>query len=409
MTVNTAIDTGTADGLVFGLRVGNEIHTVAAGRRGPDSTPLTANTPFPICSITKPATAALLHALAAKGAIDLDAPVLGTASIRQLLRHTGGVGTDWGGDIAALGNGEDTLARYAARADLIEELGAAWSYGNPGYWLAAHFAATAAGTSFEQALHDHVLIPAGMTDADCRPWADDPNALAHDEIDPRRSSYLAMPRARIASGGMRATVTDVLSFAAATWPEGPLGHLGVLGTAADDTEYAPAYGGRLWGPGWEAWKASDGTIVAGHSGVYGGFRTRLWSIPSRHTAVAVLAVGRASEDLVLDVASQIVEVTTGLQEPQAEPGPMTAPLESCTGEYVRRSGRYDVTVDGSALRVAIWTIDPDTGTSALDRTVTAHPFADETVSPRRHIEFLRDETGALTHLRVGLVAARRKH
>ncbi|WP_239122158.1 serine hydrolase domain-containing protein [Phytomonospora endophytica] len=405
--IKAAVDDGRAHGLVLGRRIGDRVETAAAGLRGPGGAALTAATPFPVASITKPATATLLHALAARGALDLDAPVLHGASPRSLLRHTGGVGPGWRGDLAALGHGDDALARYAERTDLIEPLGASWSYGNPGYWLAGHHAAVAAGTSFEEALREHVLAPAGMEGADCRPWADDPTALAHDDTDPRRSSYLAMPRARVPSGGMRATVADVLAFAAATWPGGVFGELGVLGSGAD-TAYAEAYGGRLWGPGWEAWRAADGTIVAGHSGVYGGFRTRLWSVPARRTAVAVLAVGKGSENTVLGLALRAVEATTGLIEPPLESGPMREPLSGYAGVYARDTARHEVEADGESLRVR--TVDPATGESSV---VTARPLAGDafltegTHAPGRHVEFLRGADGTITHIRPGLVAARR--
>ncbi|MEV0647531.1 serine hydrolase domain-containing protein [Phytomonospora sp. NPDC050363] len=396
--LDSAVTTGLADGIVLGVRVGERVDTHAAGRRGPGGKPLTDGTPFPVCSITKPATSALLHALAADGLLDLDAPVLGAATVRSLLRHTGGVGPDWGGDLEALGNGDGALAAYAARPDLIEDLGAPWSYGNPGYWLVGHRAAVAAGTTFEAALRERVLAPAGMTGADCRPWADDASLLAHDDADPRRSSYLSMPRARISSGGVRATVHDVLALAAATWPGGALGDLGVLGAA----DFADAYGDRLWGPGWEAWRAADGTVVAGHSGVYGGFRTRLWSVPSRRTAVAVLAVGRGSEDVVLDVATRAIAASTGLEEPRPAIGDQARPLADYAGTYARRSARHEVSVDGEALRVTTG------GETVLARPAGNDRFlVDGTVSPRRHVDFLPGASGAVAFIRPGLLAARR--
>lgn len=398
--LRATVDDGVAHGIVLGWRVGDRVDTVVAGTRGPGGDALTASTPFPVASITKPTTATLLHALSAKGLLDLDEPVWHDASLRSLLRHTGGVGPGWGGDLSALGNGDDAAARFAARADEIERLGAPWSYGNPGYWLAGHLAAVAAGTSFERALHDHVLTPAGMDTADCRPWADDPAALAHDEADPRECSYLAMPRARVPSGGMRAAVADVLALAAATWPGGVFGELGVLG-ADPATDYADAYGGRVWGPGWEAWR-SGGEVVAGHSGVYGGFRTRLWSVPSRRTAVAVLSVGRDSEDAVLDLALRAVTATTGLVEPPQQPGPMREPLDAYAGVYARDGVRHEVTVAGDAL-------DIRTG----DAIITAHPLRDDgfvvdgATSLSRHVEFLRDATGGIAFVRPGPLAARR--
>ncbi|HEY1174995.1 MAG TPA: hypothetical protein VGF17_02470, partial [Phytomonospora sp.] len=142
--------------------------------------------------------------------------------------------------------------------------------------------------------------------------------------------------------------------------------------------------------------------------VYGGFRTRLWSVPARRTAVAVLAVGKGSEDTVLDLALRAVEATTGLSEPPLKSGPMREPLDRYTGVYARDTARHEVEADGESLRVR--TVDPATGDSSV---VTARPLAGDafltegTHAPGRHVEFLRDAGGAITHIRPGLVAARR--
>jgi CubicO group peptidase (beta-lactamase class C family) len=389
---------GAAAGIVLGVRTGDRVDVQVAGLRGPGGAPLTADTPFPVASITKPATAALLHLLHARGDLDLDGRAWRHATWRELLRHTGGAGPDYEGGIERFGDGDDAAAAYAGHPERIEWLGAPWSYANPGYWLAGAHAAAVSGRPFDAALREWVLDAAGMERADCRPWRDDPAALAHDDADPGRNSYLAMPRVRVPSGGLRAPVTDVLAFAAATWPGGALGHLGVLGEAP----FADVYGGRFWGPGWEAWRAADGTLVAGHSGVTGGFRTRLWSVPERRTAVAVLAVGDrhgtggpALEDAVLDLALEAVEAATGLREPEPVAGPMRRDLEAYAGIYAHRTARHEVVVDGDALLVSGVRAVPFGGDSFVVPGVSA---------PRRHVDFLCD--GAF--LRVGLLAAARQ-
>ena len=79
---------------------------------------------------------------------------------------------------------------------------------------------------------------------------------------------------------------------------------------------------------------------------------------------------------------------------------------------MRRSGRYEVSEDGDALRVRSFDVDPGSGTGTVTADVVAHPYAQDrflvhgTAAPRRHVEFLRDSEGAIAFLRVGLVAAR---
>ncbi|WP_306212634.1 serine hydrolase domain-containing protein [Actinoplanes sp. RD1] len=240
MALIDVVRSGTAAGIVLGVRSGDRVDVQVAGLRGPGGAPLTVDTPFPVASITKPATAALLHALHARGDLDLDVRAWHDATWRELLRHTGGAGPDYEGGIERFGNGDGAPAAYAEHPERIAWLGAPWSYANPGYWLAGAHAAAVSGSPFARGLRELVLDPAGATGADSRPWRDDPALLAHDDPDPRRNSYLAMPRVRVPSGGLRATVGDVLALAAATWPGGALGDLGVLGEAP----FADAYGGR---------------------------------------------------------------------------------------------------------------------------------------------------------------------
>ncbi|WP_305783969.1 serine hydrolase domain-containing protein [Symbioplanes lichenis] len=397
MELIDAVRGGAAAGIVLGVRRGDHVDVRVAGLRGPGGAPLTADTPFPVASITKPATAALLHALHARGDLDLDARAWRDATWRELLRHTGGAGPGYEGGIERFGNGDGAPAAYAEHPELIEWLGAPWSYANPGYWLAGAHAAAVSGRPFARGLRELVLDPAGVTGADSRPWRDDPALLAHDDPDPARNSYLAMPRVRVPSGGLRATVGDVLALAAATWPGGALGHLGVLGEAP----FAEVYGGRFWGPGWEAWRAADGTLVTGHSGVSGGFRTRLWSVPARRTAVAVLAVGDRRggrgpqlEDAVLDIALDAVDVATGLRERAPRGGPLREDLDAYAGRY----GEHEVVADGDALVVSGVRAVPFGGDSFLVPGVSA---------PRRHVDFLRDAAGGIAFLRVGLLCSAR--
>ena len=179
-----AVESGVAQGMVVAWRNGERFDGMAAGARGPGGAPPDTCTPFPVASITKPMTAALVAALGRAGRLDLHAPVLGDASLRDLVRHAGGVGPDW-----PIGRVEDL-----ERTERIERLGAPWSYGNPGF-ARRPSRRTGDGRSFAGALREHVLEPAGMADTRAEPWAeDDPAALAHDTADPAGRPTSGCPR-----------------------------------------------------------------------------------------------------------------------------------------------------------------------------------------------------------------------
>jgi hypothetical protein len=136
-------------------------------------------------------------------------------------------------------------------------------------------------------------------------------------------------------------------------------------------------------------------------------------VPTRRVAVVVLAVGPDSEDAVLDLALEAVATLTGLREPVRPAGAPAADLEAYAGAYVRRSARLEVRVDGDALCVASFDVDPHTSASAAGGEVVARPAGADaflvagTSAPRRHVEFARDASGAVAFVLVGLLAARR--
>jgi CubicO group peptidase (beta-lactamase class C family) len=105
--------------------------------------PVTPDTVFAIGSVTKVMTAAAVVELAERGLLDLDDPVgrhlpslpaaVGGVTLRQLLTHTGGLGTTHGQD-------DDPLTRDAALdviggQELLFEPGARYAYSNSGYTL----------------------------------------------------------------------------------------------------------------------------------------------------------------------------------------------------------------------------------------------------------------------------------
>ena len=380
--------------MVVGLRQGEDVRIKAFGGVHED-------TPFPVASITKVVTAGAATAL-----LDLDAEAFEGATVRDLLRHTGGLGAD-GGALEDLGAGDDALAQLAARPQELERIApprTLWSYGNPGYWLVGRLVEEAAGTTFAAAAREQVLAPAGMGGAALEPWREDRGgSLARDEPD-GSSSYFTYPRARVPSGGLRATVRDVLALTAACWPDGALGHLGLLAAhGADDA--VPSPGGRRWAAGWECWTAADGTVVAGHAGVYGGYRTRLWSVPSRRAAVAVLATGGdAVEEEVLRRALDGVEALTGLVEPPLPVAPPSHPASAYDGlRFVRRGATYAVRADGDELVLD----HSDLGRLRAVPTGPDRFHVPERPGPHQHLTFVRDAAGTVRWVRLGLVAAPR--
>ncbi|HWD39078.1 MAG TPA: serine hydrolase domain-containing protein [Fimbriimonas sp.] len=150
--------------------------------------PMRKDTIFQVMSMTKPVTAIAVVMCAEQGLLNLDDPVekfvpdfahpkvkdgdrlrpmKGRLTIRNLLCHTGGIGS-----IDPAGLDDDakrkiTLAEYTrllAKEPLIADPGERISYSGPGFALLGRIVEIVSGTSLQQFLHDRIFAPLGMKD-----------------------------------------------------------------------------------------------------------------------------------------------------------------------------------------------------------------------------------------------------
>lgn len=155
---------------------------VTAGTIDDSGAPMPTGRPFPIASVTKSFTAALLVDLAADGSLDLDAPISDwldwrggdRITVRHLLTHTSGLGP-WA---PATGDGVFDAALFADLGanrplaevvDLAREVapvgppGAQTSYSNLNYVLAGRIAELAGGAPFARLLAERITGPLGLS------------------------------------------------------------------------------------------------------------------------------------------------------------------------------------------------------------------------------------------------------
>lgn len=138
------------------------------------------NTKFRIASISKPIVAVLAMRLAERGKLSLDSKVSDflpdyrkdiaeKVTVRHLLSHTSGIPDTltrpglYEREIRDPFTPEELLTRYSS-GGLQFEPGTKVSYGTMSYVLLALMIEKATGKTFEQAMRDEVLIPAGMRD-----------------------------------------------------------------------------------------------------------------------------------------------------------------------------------------------------------------------------------------------------
>lgn len=290
------------------------------------------DTRFRVASVTKPMTASLAARL-----LDLDATTgvwPEDVRIRHLLSHTSGFTCEHG-DLARFGEGEDALEALVADLGSVRRLlgvEQVWSYANTGYWLAGRLAAAAADSTFEDALHRHVLGPAGMASA----GFDEPDL----EGTGRLASAEPYPRARRPSGGLVADATDILRFGrwqlAEQWTA-PLRHPVAKPVSG-------VYGYGFFG------QRVGGVDVWGHPGSAWGFQASLLVIPDRGAVFAGLTNSSTGSKALTELEDLWFERVIGARRPVAETVTLPpAALQSFAGTYADADTTVTVEPDGDRL------------------------------------------------------------
>jgi CubicO group peptidase (beta-lactamase class C family) len=135
--------------------------------------PTTADTLFPLLSVTKMFTAATAVLLEQQGTLDLRRPMvsylpelgnteLGRVTLHQLLSHTAGLMDD---PRHALCAGGGALSDAIGRAHLAAQPGLVYLYSNVGYALVGLVIERTTSRPFEDVVREKVLLPMGMSTA----------------------------------------------------------------------------------------------------------------------------------------------------------------------------------------------------------------------------------------------------
>ena len=135
----------------------------------------TADTVYPICSISKNFAAAAVVRLAEEGRLDLDAPVTRyfakdplpgrRVSVRRLLNHTSGAGSydegpEWDAVAGKAQSRDAMLARIVAAQH--GEPGKKWGYSNSAFYLAGMIVEKVTGKGYWDYLETAFIRPLGM-------------------------------------------------------------------------------------------------------------------------------------------------------------------------------------------------------------------------------------------------------
>jgi CubicO group peptidase (beta-lactamase class C family) len=432
----------TVPGVVVGVLGDGERETRAYGVTSLETGyPVRTDTLFPIGSISKVYTAALVMTLVDDGMLDLDAPVVTylpdlrladerareTISLRQLLTHQSGLYGDYYDDF---GMGDDALARCVASFPTLRQLsapGELWAYCSSGFMLAGRIIEVVTGQPFETAMRQRIFAPLGLDRSFF--FADEaivyPTAVGHalktpggDEHEVRRRYLLS--RNVAPAGGIISDADDLLTFAAFSMGDGAWNSRRVLSPVALEAMQAPlvrapnypAAGFAEWGGlGW-AIRFSDGVKVVEHGGSLHGFEVKLKFVPAHRFAIAILTNSGRGSVLGDRVAEWALDHVLGLRATSP------TPIALSNDALARFAGRYRLAVDDEeeaaitvadgGLRRVMKEIDPVTQTELtyppnLLRPIAEREFVavtqDENEGSR--MDFIERGDGSMRFLRMG--------
>lgn len=277
--------------------------------------PVTPSTVFYIASSTKSFTGTLAAVLAARGVIDLDAPLsrylpelrmnaplsADSITLRALLTHTSGIRNEpVVFRTAFTGDGDDaTVLRLLAGSQQIPR---AYRYDNLGYVVAALAMERATGRDWQDLLRDEVFRPLGMmhttarvSEAQAARW---PMASPH-STGPDGAAVipdLKQDNTMHAAGGMLTTPEDLARWLQAQLTGGRLeGRQALAEAVIRETQRPQAvqrdsfyrYARLGYGLGWQS-AEYEGERMIHHFGGFEGWRAHVSFLPDRGIGVAVL-------------------------------------------------------------------------------------------------------------------------
>lgn len=424
-------------GLALGVIVGADRASAGLGvtslvRPGP----VAPDTLFRLCSVTKPMTATLAGILAQQGVLDLDAPVSAylpdlaltaqglaeQVTAGQLMTHTSGLECELDRDLTTYGRNDDALRRMLVDYRTLRQFappGELWGYCNTGYWLLGAVIAQVSGLPYEQAMTEYLFGPAGMSSAVFE--AEDailhPVALPHHRVKGAATEHtpvhsFAFPRPRTPSGGVIASVDDVLHFAAVHLLQT---HQGVDASMLTDLQrpVVASFDHAWQSPAW-AVERVNGRRTLFHGGSYSGYNSWLSLFPEHAVALAVVTNSSEGRRVIRAIDETLRSSLLGWTPEPAHFVDVSADqLARFAGGYgYPGAGTIDVRVENDGLSIPLpsSTEADGTRTEQLFRPVSDHQFA----RPDRDragadLVFLPDDHNGAMRLRLGNRLGLRTH
>ena len=290
---------GAAVALFSGGRV---THVRGLGRADDAGTPVTAQTPFQLASVSKSFAALVVLQLADEGRLSLDDPIIryiptfrtadpaasNRITVRHLLNHRSGLSTlDGNRSQSTTDRGADAMARATLKlrgARLQTRPGDRFAYSNANYALVAHLIETVEGRPYEEVLQARIFAPLGLRNTFvqvAKPGSARP-AVGHTQwFGQTVERDFVAGRMMAGPGGVTASAEDLATYLVAVFGHDPR----IVPASLSESLSRERRGGYEFG--WEFDTIEDRRLIF-HSGLNPGFMSRVAYDPKARQGVLVL-------------------------------------------------------------------------------------------------------------------------
>ncbi len=277
---------------------------VGHGASNPEGTPITANTPLQIGSLTKSFTALATLQLAEAGKLDLDAPVeqylpefrSGTdgnaqrITVRHLLNQTSGLSAlDGFGGSSRSERVAELLSMAGTRPE--HPPGQRFQYSNANYELLGLVVEQVSGTSYPEFIRRSIFEPLGMTNTYADAWAAAQKgelAWGHQNwfgINHRTRGYLSPPV--LSAGGICSSASDMGRYLAAHLNDGEFNGVRLAGSDRFGELHHPPGDFSSYAMGWSVRKVGEHSVLL-HNGSTPHFTATMLVAPDAGVGIVVL-------------------------------------------------------------------------------------------------------------------------
>jgi CubicO group peptidase (beta-lactamase class C family) len=275
------------------------------------------DTKFRLGSITKPFTALAVLMLQAQGRLDVQEPVCGyldecpapwrAITLHHLLSHTSGIPdlerfADFPTFIREAATPLATVARFAAKP-LDFPAGEGWEYSSSNYILLGVVIERASGQSYEDYLHEQILMPLAMSATGYDHNLDTLAVGYRTAAEPAEFIHMSVP---FAAGGLYSTVEDLYKLDRALYGDQLLSNPWRTAMFTVQGEIQPDDPSTGYGYGWLLLESPQGSI-AEHTGAINGYSAKIRRYLDQDSVIIVLSnQERRNPNVIVDGLAAIL-------------------------------------------------------------------------------------------------------